>query len=71
LSDRKIWPLYENAYEDVMRETSRHHAPWYVIPADVKWARDLIVAKIILNALQEMDPQVPAPDHSLKGITVE
>jgi hypothetical protein len=37
----------------------------------VKWSRDLIVAKIILNALQAMDPQVPAPDDSLKGITVE
>ena len=71
LTDRKIWPLYENAYEDVMRETSRPFAPWYVVPADVKWSRDLIVAKIILNALQTMDPQVPAPDDSLKGITVE
>ena len=71
LSDRKIWPLYEAAYEDVLSETSRPHAPWYVIPADVKWARDLMVAKIILNELLIMNPQVPDPEKSLKGITVE
>jgi hypothetical protein len=41
------------------------------VPADVKWSRDLVVAKIILNALQDMDPQVPPPDDTLHGITVE
>lgn len=71
LSDRSVWPKYEEAYEDVMQETSRPRAPWYVVPADVKWSRDLIVAKIILNALQEMDPQIPVPDGSLTGIVVE
>ena len=70
LSDREIWPKYEQAYEDVLRETSRPHAPWYVIPADVKWVRDLAVAKIILKTLQEMDPKVPVPSKDLKKIVV-
>lgn len=70
LSDREIWPKYEAAYEDVLRETSRPHAPWYVIPADVKWVRDLAVAKIILKTLQEMDPKVPVPSKDLKKIIV-
>jgi polyphosphate kinase 2 (PPK2 family) len=70
ISDRQIWPLYEKAYEDVLRETSRPHAPWFVIPADIKWARDLIFAKIMLATLQSMDPQLPTPDKSLQGITV-
>jgi polyphosphate kinase 2 (PPK2 family) len=70
LTDREIWPLYQDAYEDVLRETSRPHAPWYVIPADVKWVRDLAVAKIVLDALQRMDPRLPPPKDHLKGVTV-
>ena len=70
ISDRDIWPLYQQAYEDVLRETSRPHAPWYVIPADVKWVRDLAVAKIVLEALERMDPRLPAPKDDLKGITI-
>lgn len=70
LSDRAIWPLYEKAYEDLLEETSRPHAPWFIVPADVKWGRDLIFAKILLEILQEMDPQLPKPDESLRFITV-
>lgn len=70
LSDRKIWHLYEQAYEDVLSETSRPYAPWYVIPADVKWARDLIFAKIMLATLRGMNPQLPTPDETLRNITV-
>ena len=70
ISDRQIWPLYEKAYEDLLRETSRPHAPWFVIPADIKWARDLIFAKILLATLQSMNPQLPTLDKSLQGITV-
>lgn len=70
LSDREIWPLYENAYQDVLSETSRPHAPWYIVPADIKWSRDVIFAKILLAALQEMNPVLPAPDSSLRNITV-
>lgn len=70
LSDRQIWPRYQEAYEDVLSETSRPHAPWYVIPADIKWARDLIFAKIMLATLRDLNPQLPAPDTSLRNITV-
>ena len=67
LSDREIWSSYEEAYTDVLRETSRPHAPWYVIPGDNKWVRDLAVAKIVLDELRDMDPQLPKPERSLKG----
>lgn len=70
ISDREIWPRYEKAYEDVLRETSRPQAPWYIIPGDIKWSRDLIFAKIMLAALQELNPQLPLADSSLRGITV-
>lgn len=70
LSDRAIWPRYEKAYEDVLEETSRSDTPWYVVPADLKWARDLVFARILLEILEDMDPQLPKPDGSLRGITV-
>ncbi len=70
LSDRAIWPRYEKAYEELLEETSRPHAPWYIIPADVKWGRDLVFAKIFLGILEDMEPQLPKPDESLRGITV-
>jgi PPK2 family polyphosphate:nucleotide phosphotransferase len=70
ISDRQIWPSYEKAYEELLSETSRPHAPWHIIPADIKWSRDLIFAKIMLTALQELNPQLPLPDKSLRNITV-
>ncbi|MGA1156921.1 MAG: PPK2 family polyphosphate kinase [Ilumatobacteraceae bacterium] len=70
LSDREIWPLYEEAYADVLRETSRPHAPWYVVPADNKWVRDLVVARIMLDELVDMNPQLPLAEKTLKGTTV-
>lgn len=70
LTDRAIWPRYQEAYEDLLEETSRTHAPWFVIPADVKWGRDVIFAKILYEILTEMAPQLPQPDESLRHITV-
>lgn len=70
LTDRAIWPRYEKAYEELLEETSRPEAPWFIIPADVKWGRDLLFAKILLAILEEMDPRLPAPDENLRGITV-
>lgn len=70
LTDRAIWPSYQSAYEDVLQETSRPHAPWFIIPADNKWARDLVFAKILLQVLENMQPRLPTPDENLRGLTV-
>lgn len=71
LTDRELWPRYQEAYEELLVETSRPWAPWFVVPADLKWSRDLIVARILLGTLEDMDPRLPVPDGSLSGITVE
>ena len=47
------------AYEDVIRETSTEHAPWYVIPADRNWVRNHAVATVLVEALRRLDPQYP------------
>lgn len=60
-ADRKLWPQYQAAYETALAATSTEQAPWYVIPADRKWYRDLAVAGIVLSALRAMDPKIPGP----------
>ena len=71
LDDRKLWPLFMRAYEDAITETSTKYAPWYVVPADRKWVRNLVVAKLLVATLEEMNPRFPAPDPTLAGLKVE
>jgi PPK2 family polyphosphate:nucleotide phosphotransferase len=58
-SDREAWPQYMDAYEDAMALTSTKRAPWYVIPANHKWFRDLAVSQIIVDTMDEMGLKLP------------
>ena len=60
-SERELWPEYVKAYEDVMALTSTKHAPWYVIPANHKWLRNLAVSQIIADTMDEMGLAMPSP----------
>ncbi len=71
LDDRKLWDEYMTAYEVAFRETSTDHAPWWVVPANRKWVRNLAVARLVLDALQKMDPQIPPDDPAITGLTVQ
>jgi len=63
LDERKRWDDYIAAYQDALVETSTEDAPWYVIPANRKWFRNLAVARILAETLTEMAPDYPpAPD---------
>lgn len=70
LEDRNLWEDYGRAYEEAITRTSTDHAPWYVVPADRKWYRDLVVASILIETLEHMDPRFP-PEPDLDGIVVE
>ncbi len=70
LDDRKLWPTYQRAYQDVLEETSTPQAPWFVVPADRKWYRNFAVLTIMVAALEQMNPKLPNRDD-LDGITVE
>lgn len=59
VSERKLWPKYMEAYEDVIRETSRPEAPWFVVPADNKWFSRLVVATAIGDAMEKLDIDFP------------
>jgi PPK2 family polyphosphate:nucleotide phosphotransferase len=58
-AERRHWREYQNAYEDVIRETSSEEAPWYVVPADHKWFTRLVVAAAIVDALAGLDLRYP------------
>jgi PPK2 family polyphosphate:nucleotide phosphotransferase len=59
LKMRAKWDDFREAYEDAMERTSTDYAPWYVIPADHKWGRDLGIARVLVDTLEEMNPQFP------------
>jgi len=59
LKERGYWKDYQKAFEEVLSGTSTEEAPWFVVPADHKWYRNLIVADQLVEALEEMDPHPP------------
>jgi PPK2 family polyphosphate:nucleotide phosphotransferase len=59
LEERKLWDDYMAAYRDALSKCSTKQAPWYVIPANKKWFRNLAVAEIIADALEDLDPKYP------------
>jgi hypothetical protein len=54
-----------------MRKTSTTHAPWYVIPSNHKWFRDLAISGILVDTLDEMDLKIPKPSVDLKAIRLQ
>lgn len=57
--ERKLWDEYQSAYEDAMNRCSTAESPWFVVPADKKWFRNLAAAKIVLETLEDMSPKIP------------
>lgn len=59
VAERKLWPKYMEAYEEMICETSRPEAPWFVVPADNKWFTRLVVASAIGDAIEQLDIDYP------------
>ena len=59
VAERKLWPKYMDAYEDMIRETSRPDAPWFVVPADHKWFTRLAVAGTVVDAMEKLNLEFP------------
>jgi PPK2 family polyphosphate:nucleotide phosphotransferase len=70
LDVRARFDEYVAAYDDVIEQTSTDHAPWYVVPADHNWVKATAVAKLLVDALERIDPQLPEPEEGLDGIVV-
>jgi PPK2 family polyphosphate:nucleotide phosphotransferase len=71
LEERKLWDDYQRAYQDILSKTSTEQAPWYIVPADRKWYRDLVVATVLVNTLEAMKIAWPKSAEDLTGIVVE
>ena len=71
LEERKLWDDYTGAYQDVLQETSTEWAPWYLVPADRKSTRDLLVAQVVTKTLERMNPQFPRVDPEVLKIARE
>ena len=66
LSERERWNEYMHAYEDMLNRTSTAWAPWYVIPANKKWYRNWLIAKIVVKTLKDLDMRYPQPAEDLE-----
>jgi polyphosphate kinase 2 (PPK2 family) len=58
-AERKFWPDYQTCYEDILKHTSKKHAPWFVIPADNKWYRNVAISQILVDSLSGMKLKYP------------
>ncbi len=70
LADRARWDEFMKAYEDVISKTSTAHAPWYVVPADRKWYRNLCVARIMLDTMKGLKMSLPKVDWDPKKVKI-
>src|SRR3954471_23570302 len=69
--ERRNWDAYQEAYEDAVNLTSTRWAPWFVVPSDHKWCRNLVVGRIVCATLEAMNPRWPEPRVEIEGVTLE
>jgi polyphosphate kinase 2 (PPK2 family) len=62
---------YLEAFEDILNRTSTDYAPWYAIPADQKWSRNLAIQRVIVSTFREMNPQYPTQTDDMSKIVIE
>lgn len=61
LPDRKLWPEYLRAYEEAISKTSTQWAPWYIIPANRKWYRNIVIGRIVVDTMRRLKMKYPDP----------
>jgi polyphosphate kinase 2 (PPK2 family) len=71
LTTRARWHDYHEAYAKAIEATSTDEAPWYVVPSDHKWVRNYAVSSLMVEVLEEMDPQLPPAPPGIAGLVIE
>jgi PPK2 family polyphosphate:nucleotide phosphotransferase len=71
LKERKRWPDYMKAYEDVLSKTSTEYAPWHIVPANRKWFRDLVISSVLVETLESLKMKYPESEENLDGVVIE
>src|SRR5215210_2591050 len=67
MKERERWDNYQRAYEHALNATSTPWAPWYVVPANHRWYRNYVIARILAGTLAAMDPRFPEPPEDVKA----
>ncbi|HYL12320.1 MAG TPA: polyphosphate kinase 2 family protein [Terriglobales bacterium] len=70
LAERKLWDDYQKAYEDVFYHCNAAHAPWYIIPANKKWFRNVLISRILVRTLEALKMHYPKPQFDLTKLKV-
>jgi PPK2 family polyphosphate:nucleotide phosphotransferase len=68
IHERQFWPRYMDAYNDILSATSRKHAPWFVIPSDNKWYRNIAISAVIVDLMQSLNLKYPKPTVDASAI---
>jgi PPK2 family polyphosphate:nucleotide phosphotransferase len=71
LAERARWDDYQAAYQEAISRTSTESAPWYVVPADRKWFRNLVVASVLVETLEGLGLSYPEPEEDLSGVVID
>jgi PPK2 family polyphosphate:nucleotide phosphotransferase len=71
LKERARWHEYRAAFEDAISKCSTHHAPWYVVPAQTRWHRNLIIAQTVVQTLESFDMKYPGLTYDPTKIQIE
>jgi PPK2 family polyphosphate:nucleotide phosphotransferase len=71
IAERRYWRDYQRAYEAALTRCNTEYAPWYIVPANRKWYRNLVISRILRKTLEKMGPQFPKAEKGLKGLIVE
>lgn len=70
LKERALWGDYMQAYEDMLTKTSTDWAPWYIVPANRKWFRNLVIGSVVVETLKAFKMEYPQPEENLAGVTI-
>ena len=71
LKTRAKWGEYEQAFEDVLNKTSTSWAPWYIVPANRKWYRNLVISQVVIDTLKDLKMQYPENKEDLSNIEID
>jgi PPK2 family polyphosphate:nucleotide phosphotransferase len=71
LKERQLWDAYMHAYEDVLSRTSQEDAPWYIVPSNQKWYRNLVIANVLVETLEKLKMSYPVPKEDLSLVIID
>jgi PPK2 family polyphosphate:nucleotide phosphotransferase len=71
VEERKLWDGYQEAYAAAIAETSTEAAPWYIVPSDQKWFRNIAISNILLDTLEGLGMEYPPPSKDLSELTID